>query len=278
VVIKPQVQENDMITHTPDNRAIFYRTKGTGPELMLVHGGWPVYFEPLVEVLSPHYCCISFDRLGFRRSTHLDRNTTVEEQVNAIKAVHESITSAPVWIFGWSSGGNFALAYALSYPDHVKGIILVEPALYAIYPPEKKPPEVERMQNQAMPLFQQGEVEKGWNAFVEIIFGIRQNSSVRPPLTEEDLEIMRSFGYDQPVVITWFPSEAELNQVTQPVLIIEGDQSPSILRNICQLLDSQLINSELDTLEGQDHGMPNAAPKLVADKIMTFISERELNT
>ena len=82
---------------------------------------------------------------------------------------------------------------------------------------------------------------------------------------------MRSFGYDQPVVITWYPSEAELHKLTQPVLIIEGDQSPAILRNICRLLDSQLVNSKLVTLEGQGHGMPNAAPKLVAEKLAAFI-------
>ena len=151
-------------------------------------------------------------------------------------------------------GATFALAYALSCPDRVKGIILVEPALYAIYPPEKKPREVERMQNKALPLFQQGQVEKGWDAFIEAIFGVRQKSSDRPPRTEVDLDIMRSFGYDQPVVITWYPSEVELHQVTQPVLIIEGDQSPSVLRNICPLLGSQLTNSKLVTLEGQDHG------------------------
>ena len=173
-----------MIAYTSDNRNIYYRTKGTGPELLLVHGGWPDYFEPLVEVLSLQYRCISFDRLGFRRSAHLDRNTTVEEQVTATMTVHNSVTSAPVWVFGYSSGGNFALAYALSYPDRVKGIILVEPALYAIYPPENKPAEIERMQNEAMPLFQQGRVEKGRDEFVEAIVGVRENSSDRPPRTD----------------------------------------------------------------------------------------------
>ena len=267
-----------MITHTSDNREIYYRTKGTGPELLFLHGGGGNRFKPLVEVLSPQYSCTSFDRLGWGRSAHLDRNTTVEEQVTAIEAVHNSVTSAPVWIFGHSSGGNFALAYAVSCPDRVKGIILVEPALYAIYPPERKPPEVERMQNEAMPLFQQGQVEKGWDGFIDAIFKPQRKSSARfPPLprTEADLEMMRSFGYDQPVVITWCPSEAELNQVTQPVLIIEGDRSPPVLRNICHLLGGKLSNSKLITLEGQSHGMPRAAPKLVAEKLTAFISECE---
>ena len=262
-----------MITHTSDNREIYYRTKGTGPELLFLHGGWPIHFESLVEVLSPQYSCTTFDRLGWGRSAHLDRDTTVEEQVAGIEAVHNSVTSAPVWVFGFSSGGNFALAYAVSCPDRVKGIIMVEPALYAIYPPEMKPPEVERMA-ESIPLVKQGQLEEGWDGFIEAIFNFRRKPSA-PPRTEEDLEKMRSFGYDQPVVITWFPSEAELKQVTQPVLIIEGDRSPSVLRNISDLLDGKLSSSKLITLKGQNHGMCRAAPKLVAEKLTAFISECE---
>ncbi len=262
-----------MITHTSDNREIYYRTKGTGPELLFVHGGSGALFPELVEVLSPQYSCTSFSRLGWGRSTHLDRDTTVEEQVAAIGAVHNSVTSAPVWVFGYSSGGNFALAYAVAHPDRVKGLILVEPALYAIYP--RKPREVARMQ-EAMPLFKQGQIEEGWDiGFQEAIFGVPLNSSVRwPPLprTEANLEMMRSFGYDQPVVITECP---ELNQVTQPVLIIRGDQGPPVISTISDLLDGQLSNSKLIILEGQSHGMPFAAPELVAKRLTTFISECE---
>jgi pimeloyl-ACP methyl ester carboxylesterase len=262
-----------MITYTPDNREIYYRTKGTGPELLFLHGGGGGHFKELVEVLSPQYGCTTFDRLGWGRSTHLDRNETVEEQVTAIEAVHNSVTSAPVWVFAYSSGGNFALAYALSCPDRVKGIILVEPALYGIYPPEMKPPEVERMA-ESIPLFEQGQPEKGWDGFLEAIFGIRRKPSA-PPRTEEDLDMMRSLGYELPVAMTWCPSEAEFNQLTQPVLILEGDRTPSVLRNICHLLDGQLSNSKLILLEGQNHMMCRAAPKLVAKELTTFISECE---
>jgi len=265
-----------MIAHTPDNREIYYQTKGTGPELLFLHGGWPNHFKSLVEVLSPQYSCTTFDRLGWGRSAHLDRKSTVEEQVIAIEAVHNSITSAPVWVFGYSSGGNFALAYALSCPDRVKGIVMVEPPLYAIYPPEMKPPEVERMA-ESIRLFEPGQPEKVWDGFLEAIFGTRRKQSA-PPRTEEDLDKMRSFGYHAPVAMTWCPTEAELKQVTQPVLILEGDRSPSVLRNICHLLDGQLSNSKLILLEGQNHGMCRAAPKLVAEKLTAFISECESKT
>jgi pimeloyl-ACP methyl ester carboxylesterase len=266
-----------MIAHTPDNREIYYRTEGTGPELLFLHGSWPNHFESLVEVLSPQYSCATFDRLGWGRSTHLDRKSTVEEQVIAIEAVHNSVTSAPVWVFGYSSGGNFALAYALSCPDRVKGIVMVEPALHGIYPPEMKPPEVERMA-ESLRLFEPGQPEKVWDGFLEAIFDFRRKPSA-PPRTEEDLVKMRSFGYHALVAMTWCPSEAELKQVTQPVLIIRGiirgDRSPSVLRNISDLLDGKLSNSKLIILEGQNHGMCSAAPKLVAEKLTAFISECE---
>jgi pimeloyl-ACP methyl ester carboxylesterase len=182
-----------MITHTPDNREIYYLTKGTGPELLFLHGGGGGHFKEIVEVLSPQYSCTTFDRLGWGRSTHLDRNTTMEEQVTAIEAVHNCVTSAPVWIFGHSSGGNYALAYALSCPNRVKGIVMVEPALYGIYPPEMKPPEVERMEK-SISLVQQGQLEEGWDGFIEAIFNYRRKPSA-PPRTEAELEKMRSFGY-----------------------------------------------------------------------------------
>jgi pimeloyl-ACP methyl ester carboxylesterase len=221
--------------------------------------------------MQGRFHCISLDRLGYRRSAHLDQNTTPEQQASAIEAVHHAVTSEAAWVFGHSSGCNFALAFALACPDSVKGLILMEPALYAIYPPEQKPPEVERMENDAMPLFQQGQVEKGWDQFIEAIFGPRQRPSDQPPRTEADLDRYRSFGYDQPVVITWCPSEAELHQTTLPVLIIEGDRSPSVLRDICHRLDGQLGNSRLITLKGLDHGAPWSAPDVLAQTTTEFI-------
>ena len=134
------------------------------------------------------------------------------------------------------------------------------------------------MQNEAMPLFRQGQLERGWDTFIESIFGVRPKQDDDTPRTEADLDVYRSFGYDEPVVITWCPSEAELHRVTQPVLIMEGDRSPSVLRNICPLLDRQLIHSRMITLEGQDHGMLNTAPKLVAETLTAFISEHESKT
>ena len=266
-----------MIAHTDDRREVYYRTHGTGPELLLTHGGFgsAESLMPLVDVLSTRYRCVTFDRLGHRRSTHLDRNTTAEEQAAGMEAVHRSVTADPVWVFGHSSGGNFALAYAMFHPSRVKGLILMEPALYAIYPPGQKPREVEQMEEIAMPLFEQGQYKRGWAEFGAAIFGSEPSNDDSPPLTERDLDDSRAFRYDQPVVITWCPPDADLAHLTAPVLIIEGDRSPEVLRGICRLLDGRLGNSRLITLEGADHGAPRQAPEAVADALVDFVTEWE---
>jgi pimeloyl-ACP methyl ester carboxylesterase len=149
--------------------------------------------------------------------------------------------------------------------------VLVEPALYAIYPPDKMPPEVERLHKVVVPLFHQGLVEEGWHAFIGTIF---PNRTMRP-VPEEDLDTVRASSYDLQSALIWCPSSEELRRFTQPVLILHGDQSPLFLRNISHRLHSQLIGSKLVTLLGQGHGMTNAAPKLVAEQIRAFAADYE---
>ena len=257
-----------MIAYTPDNREIYYRTQGKGPELLFVHGAGSDAdaYSALVSILSSQHRCVTFDRLGYSRSAHLDHPTTVEEQVAAIATVHDGVTREPAWVFAHSSGGNFALAYVLARPERVKGLVLMEPALYGIYPAEQKPPEVDRIDSVVVPLFQQGQIEKGRAEFFAL-FGW--------PATGPVSDNWRFFGYDQPVVKSWRPSDEALHLMTLPVLLMDGGRSPALLRNICDLLAAHLGNSTSVTLENQDHLAPWAAPQVVAAEIMAFIAECE---
>ena len=263
-----------MIVRTDDHREIYYQSSGAGQMLLLVHGAGPTHFEELARDLSLQFRCISFDRLGFKKSTHLDRNTTISEQASSIEALRRDISPDPVWIMGWSSGANFSLAYALAHPAQVRGLILIEPALYAIYAPDEKPSEIDRMA-EAVDLIHHGEIEQGWDGFIEVIFGYRRNPKEEPPRTDEELDQMRSFGYDQPVVISWCPSVEELRGLTTPVLVIEGDQSPALLRDISHRLHARLPNSTVVTLEGENHMMPIRSPSVVAEQISAFVCQYE---
>jgi pimeloyl-ACP methyl ester carboxylesterase len=106
-----------VITKTPDGENVFFSIEGSGPAILFVHGAASDAdaMAPLVSELSGRYRCISVDRLGYRRSSRLRRDTTVDEQAHAIEAVRKACTSDPLWMFGHSSGGNVAVGMPRSF-------------------------------------------------------------------------------------------------------------------------------------------------------------------
>jgi len=88
----------------------------------------------------------------------------------------------------------------------------------------------------------------------------------------------RFFGHELPVITRWCPSGPQLNQATLPVLIMEGEKSPALLRNIGQRLAAQLGNATLITLENQDNQALWSEPRLIAAEITAFIDETEAKT
>jgi pimeloyl-ACP methyl ester carboxylesterase len=270
-----QGMEFFVITQTPDGKDIFFKIEGSGPDLLLIHGAASDAdtMAPLVSELSGRYRCISVDR-GYRRSTHLSRDTTVEEQAHAIEAVRKAFTSDPLWVFGHSSGGNVAVGYASLFPNNVRGLILMEPALYALYPPDAFRPAIDRMRNELIPMFQRGDIGDGINGFVELLELSRETlvELGRLPSTTHPAENWLPFAHDQPFVIDWCPSVSDIQRLTHRILVLEGDRTTPLLRNICRLLTEKLPKAQLTTLVGCDHVAPLLRPRLVAEKISEFIA------
>lgn len=271
-----QGMEFFVITQTPDGKDIFFKIEGSGPDILLVHGAASDAdtMAPLVSQLSGRYRCISVDRLGYRHSTHLSRDTTVDEQAHAIEAVRKACTSGPLWVFGHSSGGNVAVGYASLFPKNVCGLILMEPALYALYPPDAFRPAINRMRDELIPMFQRGDIGDGINGFVELLELSRETlvELGRLPSTTHPAENWLPFAHDQPFVIDWCPSESDIQRLTHRILVLEGDRTTPLLRNICRLLTEKLPKAQLTTLVGCDHVAPLLRPRLVAEKISEFIA------
>jgi pimeloyl-ACP methyl ester carboxylesterase len=266
-----------MIAHTSDGKHVFFNVEGHGPEILFVHGAGSDAdtMAPLVSELSGTYRCISVDRLGYRRSAHLDSDTTVDEQAEAIEAVRKACTSERVWIFGHSSGGNVAVGYVLRFPTNVRGLVLMEPALYALYPSDASPPGIERMKRDVIPMFKKGDIGEGIQSFMKL-FEVSQDTLVELgslPSTAGPVENWLPFGHDQPFVVDWRPSEAEIQNLTQhPTLVIVGDRTAPLLRDISRLLTEKLPTARLATLVGCDHLAPLLRPRLVAEKISNFVA------
>lgn len=106
---------------------IEYVLKGSGPVLLLLHGGPGGYDQGLLDCdmwNEEGFSVLSVSRPGYLR-TPLSIGSTFEEQADALEALLVSLGISEVAVLGASAGGPIALQFAIRYPERVKSLILM---------------------------------------------------------------------------------------------------------------------------------------------------------
>ncbi|WP_071515363.1 alpha/beta hydrolase [Geitlerinema sp. PCC 9228] len=102
--------------------------------LVFLHG-WLLsssYWESVVNQLSPHFQCLTYDLRGFGNSQ--SHHSSVEEDAlgytpaayaEDLGILLDKLALSSVWLVGHSLGGSIALWAAAQFPQRVKGVICV---------------------------------------------------------------------------------------------------------------------------------------------------------
>ena len=126
---------NENIT-TNDVCTLCYECRGSGPDLLFVHGfaSSMRVWDPLVEALEADYRCWSVDLAGCGGSRiAFERPVTLEEHVGLILAFVREHDLHPLAIIGHSMGGMLTLKLALAAPDLAERLVLVCPTVTGKY-------------------------------------------------------------------------------------------------------------------------------------------------
>ncbi len=110
---------------TVDGHRIHYVIKGTGPDLVLIHGASGSLRDftfALVDRLAPDYRVIAVDRPGLGHSDPIP-DVSLAAQARVIKAAAAQLGAVNPIVLGQSYGGSVALAWALE--GGPKALILV---------------------------------------------------------------------------------------------------------------------------------------------------------
>lgn len=112
----------------PDQSQLYFDDIGTGPPILLLHGGLGRYvdwFHSQIEAFSAHRLLIP-DRRGYGRSTPVDHLPTDYHVRNAddMLTLLEGLSIADAVLWGHSDGAIIAAWMAIKDPHRVRALIL----------------------------------------------------------------------------------------------------------------------------------------------------------
>lgn len=127
----PEIEPfNSFHISSNDGHDIFVEESGNpnGQPILFLHGGpgggtgskQRRFFDP------KYYRIILFDQRGCGQSKPLGeiKNNTTSHLISDIEAIRQHFNIDQWFLFGGSWGSSLALAYAIKYPDNVRGLIL----------------------------------------------------------------------------------------------------------------------------------------------------------
>ena len=110
---------------------LFWREVGRGQTVVFLHGSWHDgdQWSNVLSQLGQQYHCLAPDLMGFGESQRLkDKSAySIAMQVNTLAELLESLRLDSVVLVGQSLGAWVAARYALSHPEQVKALCVLEP-------------------------------------------------------------------------------------------------------------------------------------------------------
>jgi pimeloyl-ACP methyl ester carboxylesterase len=244
-------------------------TDGSGPALLLVHGGMGTInsWQPVWGALAARRRVTAMDRRGRGSSGDADTYELSSEYAD-VAAVAEALADeqgGPVDVVGHSIGATCVLGAAAGGAPF-RRVVLYEP------------PGPQATQNnwpeRVAAMVADGQVGRATFTFLTEIIG----------LTRGEVEALRDApgGRDVlPIVAATLPREARAlatadltgiaRRVRQPVLLLLGTASPPWAGEITRELATALPDATVTELPGAGHEALDSAPDLLVAKVLRFV-------
>ena len=108
---------------------LFSKSAGSGDVILMIHGIMSDHenFDQVQELLGKEFKTITYDRRGYGLEyDERCRDYSVKNQAEDAVSVLKRYTDKPAFFVGDSTGGIIALQAAISFPELVRGIFLIE--------------------------------------------------------------------------------------------------------------------------------------------------------
>ena len=244
-----------------DGTRIAFDRSGQGPAVILVVGAFNdrATGAPLARSLEPHFTVFNYDRRG-RGESGDTAPYAIEREIEDLDAlVAQAGGSASV--FGYSSGAILALR-AAAHGLAISKLALYEPPPTGARAGQIAPQLAELIaagrRGDAVELFQTDAV-----GIPAAVVAQMRHAPFRPALEK----IAHTLVYESTILVA-LPAGLSAS-VRVPALVIDGEQSPEVMRQAAHSLAEGLPAGRYRTLSGQGHDIVPAVLAPVLEEFFT---------
>jgi pimeloyl-ACP methyl ester carboxylesterase len=253
-------------------------SSGAGVPVVLIHGAFCDcrHWTPQLETLAPRYRAIAPSLPGFWPDMDAARAAAInsEHHVADIEALLADL-GEPAHLVGHSRGGRLALHVAARTPEHVRSLVLMEPA-GAVAADLMPPPSDEARQRgkvveaEAWRRVEAGDAEGGMRLWIDFRH--------QPGAWDHAPPLARTMGLANTGTMPGMMDDASAPMtraaaamVKAPTLLIDAAGSPPRFRAIAAAVEAAIPGCRRVTLPGGDHFMNLSAREAFDSALLAFL-------
>jgi non-heme chloroperoxidase len=255
-----------------------YIERGTGEPVVLLHGGQADYraWQHAMDTLSRSYRVISYSRrYNYPNDNPIKGNNhSAYIEADDLEAFIKKLRLGRVHLVGTSIGAYAALIYAVRHPARVVTLSLAEPNIHAwvLSTPSFKT----FFQNTWIPArnaFVANEDERAMSLLNEGFGGPGAWNRTSPASRASAMQNARFFrAATLSKVHSPDISKSKVSRLKIPVLLVNGEHTPEMLRSIVEEFAKVLPSAERHIVKGAGHGSPREKPEDFTSAVAAFIA------
>jgi pimeloyl-ACP methyl ester carboxylesterase len=253
-----------------NGQKLYYEdTGGPGPAVIFSHGLFMDHemFAPQVEALKSQYRCITWDERG-HAGTASDtlQPFTYYDSADDLAALLAHLGIGKAVLAGMSQGGFLSLRCALTHPDIVRALILIDTQA------GQEDPETLKGHMQLANAWAEHGLSDEMAAIIEgIILGQNWAGAAAWKAKWRKIKPVNMLGCMN-TLATRDDVTPKLGQIKAPALVIHGDADAAIELSLARTLAGGLPNAELVVVPGAGHAANLTHPGAVNLAIIRFLA------
>ena len=252
----------DFTVHVGDAVLAGTRT-GDGPAVVFLHAGVAdgrMWRDQMAAIAGTH-SAIAYDRRGFGKTA---AGTSGFAHVTDLQAVMDGLNLTSAVLVGASQGGRIAIDLALAFPDRVRALVLVAPAVSGAPASDQQPGPIASLIDRLDHAEEEGDIDRvnAIEAHLWLDGPLSPEGRVRAPVRDLFLDMngianRNAFaddttGPEQDPPAAW----ERLAELSLPTLVVWGDLDFPDIQSRCARIVATVSKSQTAVINGTAH-LPN---------------------